>query len=188
MGLAQMGALTGSNKFKRPYVEEINARTPYLPMLHQQRSEEQYRDKMYGLEKQGLALESDALKEAKKRNKTARNLGYANIGLGAGLGLLNNFDSIKSGVSSMFPTGSAIDVGDALGGVSSISPGQDFGGITDSISPVWDWADAYIEPFRQAGSAAWDATSGLFDSIVGDSLDIDWTSGFDADEVIDFGW
>ena len=162
MGLEQIGALQGNNRFKRPYVQEINARTPYLPLLYAQKKEDQYRDKMYGLEKQGLALESDALDEAKKRNKTARNLGYANIGLGAGLGIMNNYDSIKEGVSSMFP-------GLGTEGVIPEFTGNNIGSITDSISPIdWDWSDAFTEPLKQLGSSVWDVGKGLYDSLVGD--------------------
>jgi hypothetical protein len=98
MSLQQMSALGGGRGFKRPYVEEINARTPYLPQLYGMKQQERFRKQQLGLDQRRLAqektfglanlnLQEEAVHEAKKRNKTAQNLGLANIGLAGGLGL-----------------------------------------------------------------------------------------------------
>ena len=201
MGLTQMAALTGGRKYKTPDVEEINAQKRYLPAIYGQKKEDAYRDKMYGLEKEGLAfnkemslanfaLSEEALKEQKKAQKRANRLGYANIGLGAGLGIAGNWDGIKGAgedVASMFPQ---IESPASLG----IGAPESHGGSTVSgmSSPI-DWASSNIfDPIssgiQKFGSAIGDVWDGLYNNIVGDAIDIDWTEGFGADDVIDFGW
>jgi hypothetical protein len=44
MGLTQMSALGGGRGFKRPYVEEINARKRYLPQLYGMKEAETIRN------------------------------------------------------------------------------------------------------------------------------------------------
>jgi hypothetical protein len=208
MGIAQMSALSGGKRYKRPYVDEINARKGALPGLYAQKKDTAYQDKMFGLENQKLAqnekfglanldLMQDAQNEAKKRNKTAKQLGYANIGLGAALGAADNWDAISGGVSgvkSMFPQ---------VGSPSSLGIGtpESYGGRTVSgMSSDWlggnlssgvDWlSENVLDPFgggiKKLGSGIWDAGKGIYDSLVGDTIDIDWSGGFD--DVIDFGW
>ena len=176
MGLEQMYALSGGRKFKRPYVEEINARTPFLPQLYAQKKQDEYRDQMYGVEQQKLAMNQEMIEDAKKRNKTARNLGYANIGLGAGLGLLGNWEDISTGTKSLFDT-----VG------SWIKPEEAFptGSSTPIQAPI-DIAtggfDEYISPILRQLNPVWDIGSGLFEGITGPALDIDW--GLDFSDMI----
>lgn len=97
MGLAQMAALGGSRKMRRPYVEEINRRTPYLPQLYAQKKQKEQSNRMWGLQQQGLAqerkmglanldIQRDIAHEARKKNRIAQNLGFANLGLSAALG------------------------------------------------------------------------------------------------------
>ena len=192
MGLEQMSAISPGSRYKRPYVDEINARTPYLPMLYQQKKQDEYRDKMYSLDEEKLAqdrefglknldMQRDIQEEAKKRNKLARNLGYANIGLGAGLGVLNNWDTIKQGATSLFPSlGESgvvdFDWSDAFTSAPQASVSPDLSSV--AASPI-EWVsesatDYIIDPLKQAGSWAWDTGKGLFDDIVGNSIDIDW--------------
>ena len=199
MGLAQMSALTGGKRFKRPYVDEINARKGYLPQLYAQKSEDKYRDQMYGLQKEGLEhtktmglanldIAQDAAREAKKRNRTAKALGYANIGLAGALGGIKAYPALKEVGGDIMDWASP--AAQTVGGVVSPSSGQDFGEVSQMGGPI-DWmSDAYtdyISPaIKQLGGAAWDAGQGLYESMAGGI--VDWTEGFGADEAIDFGW
>ena len=188
MGIAQMSALSGGQKYKRPYVDEINARKQYLPGMYAQKQENQYRDKMHSLDTQRLAqdkkfgmanlsLAEDAQKEAKKRNRTAKQMGYANIGLGAGMGVMNNWDAIKGGadsVTSMFPqvpSPSKLGIG---------TPESYSGSTVSGMSSPMDWAsDNLLDPIKQFGGGLWDAGKGIYDSLVGDVFDTDWGGGMD---------
>ena len=73
MSLAQMAALTGGNNFKRPYVEEINARTPYLPSLYGQKKQDKYRDQIHDINLEKLAL-------SKEGPKTGKSVGLCQCG------------------------------------------------------------------------------------------------------------
>lgn len=80
MALEQMRAVLG-RRIKPRYTAAINAQLPYLPALKAREEDVKYRSKMYG-------LGQDRLGELKQQGQTAKRLGYANIGLGAGLGLM----------------------------------------------------------------------------------------------------
>ena len=183
MGLTQMSALTGGRKFKRPYVEEINAQTKYLPAIYGQKKEDAYRDKMHGLETQRLALSEEALDTQKKSQKRANKLGYANMGLAGAFGAVDAYPGLKE---------MGGDVADWLNpteavGFDSLSSGKDYFGGTQPMqdfaaAPI-DWmSDAYTDylspAIKNLGSGIWDAGKGIFDSIVGDSIDFDWSDAF----------
>ena len=163
MGIAQMGALSGGRKFRRPYVEEINARTPYLPQLYGQKKAQQHRDRMYGLGQRGLAqekefglkelgLREDMAHEARKKNRYAQNLGYANLGLAGAFGA---YDAM--GQPSISDIGDWFSPSDALGGIENLgmwdptgfsggdtSGGDAFDGLfNDTISEILDWGDMF---------------------------------------------
>ena len=204
MGLAQMGALSGGQRFKRPYVEEINARTPYLPQLYAQKKTDEYNDKMYGLKEKELAQDrefglknlsmmEDAQSEMKKRNKLARNMGYANIGIGTALGAMDNWDSIKSGISSISSMFPSVSEGEGLqsvfGNVAREASSAPFEVMSSGGGGPLDWID-YVSPsVRNLAGGAWDVGKGIFDSVVGDAVDFDWdwSDAFSADSS-DFDW
>ena len=171
MSLSQMAALSGGGTFKRPYVEEINARTPYLPALYAQREDDDYRDKMHDISLDRLALSREELSDQKKAQKRANRLGYANIGLGAGLGVMSNWDEIKGGVSSMFPTSEAVSMAPSI--FDTIP--QEAVSAPFEMMQTPDWMSEFISPtIKNIGSGIWDAGKGIYDSLVGDSIDIDW--------------
>ena len=182
MGLAQMSALTGGKKFKRPYVEEINARAQHLPALYAHKSEEEYRDKMHGLETQKLGLSQDALDAQKKAQKRANMMGYANMGLAGAFGAVDAYPGLKE---------IGKDVSDWLNPAETVSM---MSGTQDAIKAPFesmggpiDWMADTVSPLiKNIGGFAWDAGKGIYDSLVGDV--VDWTSDFGVDDVIDFGW
>lgn len=201
MGLAQMQALTGGKKIKRPYVEEINARTRYLPQMYATKKADQYRDQSFALQKQNVAqdkkygladlsLREDALDEQKKAQKRANKLGYANIGLGAGLGVAN----IASDMDIFKPkdTGVAVESIYDLG----LEPSDGaYGMVSEGTSaptqatadPFSDWMSAGGDFLKQIGGGIWDAGKGIYDNIVGDYVsdfdlsDVDWSDAYDMD-------
>ena len=177
MGLAQMSALSGGRKYKRPYVEEINKQTKYLPAIYGQKKEDAYRDKMYGLQTSSLELQEDALKTQKKAQKRANTLGYINMGVGAGLGAIDAYPALKEVGKDVVDWFSPTDTFKGIGGVVSPSSGQTFGGLTGSTSPI-DLVSGGYDVFKKFGEAGFGVAKGLYDSVVGDSIDID--PSFDA--------
>lgn len=169
MGLAQMQALGSGRGFRRPYVDEINARTPYLPQLYAQKRSQEHQDRMWGLEQRGLAqnkkfqtaelnLREDMAKEARKRNRLAKNLGYAQLGVAGGLGLYDAMGQPSLSDIGSFFTGSGgggelLDIGGFGVGDPGILPevegfgggGYDlFGGILgDAVSEIVDWGGIF---------------------------------------------
>jgi hypothetical protein len=153
MGIPQMSALGGGRGFKRPYVEEINARTPYLPQLYGLKQQERFRKQQLGLnqrrfgqERERLGLEKDRLAqekafglaqqdlaeqaahEARKRNRRAQNLGLANIGIVGGLGLYDAIGQPSLGdISDWFSPTGGYDIGDigSIAGVTMASGADD---------------------------------------------------------------
>jgi hypothetical protein len=156
MGIKQMQALAGGRRIRRPYIDEINARTPYLPQLYNIKRQEQMHRENWALEQKAMAQQKEfetkrlnmmeeQSREARKRNRTARNLGYAGLGLQAGMGAWNIAGQPSlSDIGSWFSGGSA----SGLGGVQEASPGQSFG----------------VDDFG----------GGLYDDIVSEFLDIDF--------------
>jgi hypothetical protein len=72
-------------------------------------------ERAFGLSQQSLA--EDAAHEARKRNKQAQNLGLANIGLGAGLGLYDafgqpSFSDIGGWIGDLFSPAEALSDAD----------------------------------------------------------------------------
>ena len=193
MALSQMYALTGTRRYKEPYVEAINARKQYLPALYQQRSLEDYRNKMYGVQQQGLQLSKDALKEQEQANKRARLLGYANIGLGAGLGvaglasdldLFNKFkatEQISEPIADLTPDLSSL--GQTISSAAQVSP-SDVSDATSYLGDIWDYGTGDV--LKNIGGGLFDVGQSIYGSVAGDYLsfdssglsDVDW-SGWD---------
>jgi len=197
MGLAQMSALTGGKRYKRPYVEEINNRTKYLPSLYSQRKQDAYQGKMYGLQKEqaaqnrefgvaDLALREDALDEQKKAQKRANTLGYANLGLGGALGfagLANDagwFDPAPAAVETFDPS-NIIDlspVKDITDSLPFTSGAEKVGDLAPSLGPVAQVADSAVDAVSDSGSFwknLFDFGGGgdsLFDSVASDYISV----------------
>jgi len=191
MGLEQMYALTGGGRFRRPYVNEINARKQYLPNIYAQRKEDVYRDKTYALQQQALeqgsniarknlAMQQKALDEQKKAQKRANILGYANIGLGAGLGIAGLGSDLGWWGKDETPV--ANDIVSGIGGIGTSPLGEvarsvaqnnvpGTSGITDYLGDI---GNAVWDPIKKTGEAAWDFGTGIYDSIVGNTIDTDW--------------
>jgi len=196
----QMGAVT-NRRLKPNYVSAINAQTPYLPQLYQQKEDKAYQEKAFGqqersldLSKQGLeqqnsfnirneALARDALDQQKKQNKTAKNLGYANMALGGVSGLASLYqgsqplmDSIPdlssvtqnlmptaSEMPSLFSEFSTLGEGAAnIGGPATENIGEyfDFGGTSD-----FNVTDLVPDVVKNFGGAIWDAGSSFLSDI-----------------------
>jgi len=167
MGLAQMFALTGGKRYKRPYVQEINARSRYLPQVYAQKKADEYRDKMYGLEQQRLGMSQEALDEQKKMAKRAQLYGYANLGVGTGLGLAGL--AADKGWFDIFGGDNAgASVGENV--TSAISP---FTGDSMSyLDDAYDFGGSLLKNFSSGGGG------GIFDSIFGDAIDFGDLSDF----------
>ena len=185
MGTTQMQALAGGKRFKYPYVQEINSRKNYLPQLNAQKKEDTYRNQAFGLERrglaqnkelalQGLALQEEANDEQKKAQKRANMLGYANMGIGAGLGVAglgNDMDWWGKGADSKI-SGGAID----LSGLSELgTPSSFIKPETQALSGETDfWSDIgndIWDPLKNIGNAIGDFGGGIYDSLVGDAID-----------------
>jgi hypothetical protein len=180
MGLAQMAALSGGRKYKRPYVEELNAQKKYLPQIYGQKKEDKYRDKMAGLQSDQLALQEDALKQQKKAQKRANTLGYVNMGVGAGLGAIDAYPAIKEAGKDVMEFFNPADTTNT-GAIDQIQSGAlSPGGLASS---ALDWAGG-TDLFKKFGESAFSAAKGIYDNIV----DVDWTEGVSDSDVIDFGW
>ena len=183
MGTTQMQALAGGKRFKYPYVQEINSRKNYLPQLNAQKKEDAYRNQAFGLESRGLAqnkeltqqgldLQKDAYDEQKKAQKRANLLGYANMGLGAGLGVAGFGNDMGWWGKGSEVSKDAIDISGIteLGTPSSFinqeaptsSGPMDY--LSDIGSSIWN-------PLKNIGGAIGDFGSGIYDSIVGDAID-----------------
>jgi len=173
MGLAQMFALTGGKRYKRPYVQEINARSRYLPQVYAQKKADEYRDKMYGLEQQRLGMSQEALDEQKKMAKRAQLYGYANLGVGTGLGLAGLasdkgwFDIFGSGGDAAYEPvkGLASD----FSSMASPFTGENSMSYLDD---AYDFGGSFLKNFSSGGGG------GIFDSIFGDAIDFGDLSDF----------
>lgn len=136
-------ALTGFRKYKTPYVSQINAKTPFLSSLYNLKAQNEYRDKQNELTQRGLDLQEETAHQARKRDRTATNLGYANTALNAGFGLAKNWDNISNlfntgdAVSEVVPSGSESYLGDMFGGATDWIANE----ITSPFKNVTDWAD-----------------------------------------------
>ena len=194
MALSQMYALTGGRRYREPYVSDINARKQYLPQIYEQRDLQKYRDQQYGLQQQGLALSRDALKEQQDANKRARLMGYANIGLGAGIGLAGLasdqdwFSKLNNSGTDQLVEGLAPDLsslGKSIGGnvTDNWSSYTGFGetpGASSYLGDIWDTGGDVLKQF---GGGLLDAGKGIYDSVVGDYFsfndsglsDTDWS-------------
>jgi hypothetical protein len=210
MALDQMRAV--SNRRIRPkIVDAINAQTPYLPQLYQQKEDKAYKTKLYdqsersmalgekGLAQQGEiarrneAFAYDQLEEQKKQNKTAKKLGYANIGIGGLSGLAGLYQATQPLKGMDFTpelsevAKDAVPYGD---GLSSFA--EAFSTPAAPVTDAWDYSDAFtqapsvgadqtsffggvgdfvtdyaVEPIKQFGGAIWDAGSSFLDDIGG---------------------
>lgn len=185
MSLAQFSALTGGRKFKRPYVDEINARARYLPQLRAQERSDAYQDKMYDVSLQNLAVRQDALDAQKKAQKKANRLGYANLALGAGLsgvGLAKDMDWFKPDAAE------SVDVGTSLADPGNwVDTGPTPAG--DLLQPQNMMPDPYGNLVQEGDilkNIGGNIGSGLYDSVVGNYLDFG-DVGFDAIDYIGVG-
>jgi len=187
MALNQMSAVM-NRRLKPNYVSAINAQTPYLPQLYQQREDTAYQNKVYDQNERGLAqansialrneaLQSEALDQQKKQNKTARNLGYANMALGGASGLASLYQSSKPLLET---TPDLASVTQSLTPeVSNMGDLWDFGGssaVTDTAannSSFWDFggtsdfnaADLVPDVVKNIGGAIWDAGSSFLSDL-----------------------
>jgi hypothetical protein len=168
-------ALTGYRKYRSPDVANINARKPFLSSIYNQKRSDQYADKQYDLQQQGLEqsqrfgeqnldLAQDVAKQGRKRDRLAEKLGYAGLGLQAGFGVLNNSDTL----AGMFqPEDVAADFG-----------GQAIQGLGESaVQDSWSgmFGDMFSDPLRNLGAGLLGGGgSGVSDGIL-DSV-IDWGS------------
>lgn len=184
----QMRAVT-NRRIKPNYVDAINAQTPYLPQIYQQREDTAFRDKGYGLEQQNLALSEkslaqsadiarrtealnqDQLDEQKKQNKRAQQLGWANTALAGASGLANLYQSGKPLLDNIKPDLSSVmspSVNDALPSVSpemfsSFSTGAPSIAEGD-VSDWWDFGGQGAGPsdlISKIGQGATDFASGI---------------------------
>jgi len=158
-------SLTGYRKYKSPFVAEINARKQYLPALYSQKREDKYRDQQFGLQEEGLAqnrefslknleLAKDAAHQARKRDKLAKNLGYAGLGLQAGFGAANSFD-----FSNLFSGDEAANV---VSDFSSDIPGEL---IKAPIEEAFSGGTDVIRDFAGFGGDS------IFGALVGSAID-----------------
>lgn len=133
MGLAQMSAIAPGRKLKRGYVDEINARKRFLPQIYAQKKSDEFQDRRLAQEDERLGIEEDIAHQARKKNRLAQNLGYANIGLTGALGAYNaagqpSFDDI----AGLFGSGGD----DIIGGFGVGDPGMLPGaGLSSVIKP-----------------------------------------------------
>jgi len=181
-------ALTGYRKYRSPDIANINARTPFLSSIYGQKKSDAYADKRYDLDKQGLEQEykfgeqnldiaKDAAKQARKRDRVSRNLGYAGLGLQAGFGMLNNADTL----AGMFqPEDVVTDLGSEFGSQAVQELGE------SAVQGSWStmFGDMFSDSLKSsAGGLLGDSAGGIAGGIAGGLLDsvIDWgglTFGF----------
>jgi hypothetical protein len=210
MALNQMRAVT-NRRIKPNIVSAINAQTPYLPQLYQQKEDTAYKTKLYDQNERSMALNERGLSQAgdiakrnealaykqldeqKDQNKTAKRLGYANIGMGGLTGLAGLYHatkpmegfamtpSLSDVTQDVMPAVSDFDWSDAF--APAVDAGSDFltsstpemsefsGAVDPSIDffgGVGDFVTDYVaEPIRQFGGAIWDAGSSFLDDIGG---------------------
>jgi hypothetical protein len=172
-------ALTGYRKYRSPDVANINARTPFLSSIYNQKRSDAYSDKQYDLQQQGLEqsqrfgeqnleIAQDAAKQGRKRDRLAEKLGYAGLGLQAGFGVLNNADTL----TEMFqPEDVATDFG------SQAVQGLGESAAQDSFSTIF--GDMF-SPLKAVGGLFGGGGSGVSDSILDNVIDwgADLTFGF----------
>ena len=194
MALNQLQAVT--NRRIRPnIVAGINAQTPYLPQLYQQKADTAYRDKSYDQSERSLAQASDIAKknealaykqldEQKDQNSTAKKLGYANMGIGGLTGLAGLYQATKpmdefeiapslsnvgNAISNVFSGGGMGSVGTpGAAGMGSVLDNAGGPGNDSLFGGVGDFVMDYaVEPLKQIGSSIWDAGSSFLDDIGG---------------------
>jgi len=108
--ITQSGAVTGRRR-PHSYLDIINTQAPYLPYYKQAEAEQENWRKTHDLDKERLGLERRRLAEEtdlsnrrlamtaqhyrdlEKQGKKAATMGWANVGLGAGLGLADLLSS-----------------------------------------------------------------------------------------------
>lgn len=212
MALNQLRAVT-NRRIKPNIVAGINAQTPYLPQLYQQKENDAYQTKLFdqnersmGINERGLAQSGEIakrnealaykqLEEQKDQNKTAKKLGYANMGVGGLTGLAGLYQSSKpldgfditpslsdvtqnavSGVADMgdfaafsdsfqVPSFSGGGMGPA-GTPGAAGMGYGLADSGDFFGGVGDFVMDYaVEPLKQIGGSIWDAGSSFLNEI-----------------------
>ncbi len=80
---SQFQAITGLKRKRPGYVNAINAKVPYLAELYGKRSDAEYRDKLFGLQEQGLesdiAFQEEDLALRKKQGTASSVIGAAGL-------------------------------------------------------------------------------------------------------------
>ena len=161
----QGGAVTGR---RRPpnYLDIINAQAPYLPYYKEAEDKQKQWQKGHNLEKRALRERTDLenrrldmtaghYRDLKKRGRRSERMGWANVGLGAGLGLadLLNTPDLPTDViqSSDYSPSLTEPLSGYEHGVGGPPGGTEFDipfvpeFIEDPIEKVWDWGSSIYE-------------------------------------------
>jgi hypothetical protein len=160
----QLYALTG-RRSRPTYVDEINARTPYLRGLVQQRKDDQYNTDMFNLEKdkldQSITNAKDSLALQEKQGKRANALGVLGLGGNLWLGSRRNSD-LKDMIE-----------GESKSNLTGGAPKTDLGapamGAADVTSPSGFSFDKAVSPSSYKGAVTSPSTwvSGVGGGLVG---------------------
>ena len=167
MALNQLQAVT-NRRIKPNIVAGINAQTPYLPQLYQQKENDAYQTKLFdqnersmGINERGLeqsgeiakrneALAYKQLEEQKDQNKTAKKLGYANMGVGGLTGLAGLYQASKP-LDGFDITPALSDV--AQSAMPSVADMGDFSAFSDAFQQapsIWDNSSPAMSEFSGA--------------------------------------
>jgi len=145
--MSQMSAVTG-RRYRTPYVDIINAQTPYLPQIRQAEADAEYRDKVLAQNQQQLDLARDQAEWQAGQEKTANIIGLGKLGLDTYFGLKRNsmLDSAINaptalpegalGAGAMSPASATAEGGGFLSGLKTAG-----GRVTETASR---WAPAGI--------------------------------------------
>lgn len=170
MGLAQRTAL-GGKRLRPGYVEEINAQKSSLPQLYGLKSAQDYRDKIYEQQQKSFGIQENEFDLAKKRAKTAKNLGYAGLGVQGVTGLASAYPGLK-------------EIGSDIVDFVTPEPASAAGSAINFTGAEWNPTDfltsSLTETLNPLLKFATDTGSSIADSLFGDVIDqSDFDYGFD---------
>lgn len=182
----QIYALTG-RRSRPTYVDEINARSPYLGGLYQQKKTDAYNTDIYNLEKQKLAenirVGNENLALSEKQGKRANAIGALGLGGQLWLGSQKN-NTVKDMIEG---EGTGNLPGKATGGVSPSGIDIEPSNLTTAIPSSTFSLDKAISPSSYKDAATnWSTYAsgvggGLVGAeageVVGEALDIGGTKG-----------
>ena len=169
---SQFYAITG-RRSRPTYVDEINAKAPYLRSVVQQKKDDKYNEDIYGLEKEKLAesirSSNAALALQEKQAKKANALGV--VGLGANLWLGSRWNSelkdLIEGESKSNLTGGAAKTN--IGGASDVigmKPGAD--GVFEAAPKTFSFDKAFTpSTYKDAVTSPSMWASGVGGGLVG---------------------